>query len=155
MPSATEESQDDLITEVLSDDDDFMYLREIERKFLPSPTKIKKESEDKLRGELDPLAALGATNASGENLAGTLAAPASPGGVPGLASKPSSPGTGKLPRIKPSSTKGMKGVNGMKTTRPTSKAKASSQSSASTSASAPGSARQGRSSPSPNSRKGR
>jgi hypothetical protein len=41
-----------------SDDDDLLYLDEISRRFCRSPERIKWESEERIRNELDPLAAM-------------------------------------------------------------------------------------------------
>ena len=48
--------------EVQPDDDDFVYLNELNRKYVPNSALKKKESEDKLRGSMDPFALLGANN---------------------------------------------------------------------------------------------
>ena len=48
--------------EVQPNDDDFVYLNELNRKYVPNSALKKKESEDKLRGSMDPFALLGANN---------------------------------------------------------------------------------------------
>lgn len=44
------------------DDDDFVYIDELNRRYIPNSALKKKESEDKMRGSMDPLALLGLNN---------------------------------------------------------------------------------------------
>ena len=166
--------EEEVVVEILSDDDDLVYLQEIERRFRPSPTKIKKESEDKIRGALDPIAA--ALQQPGDSVTDTPTDPTTATGA--ISAKPAggkkmSSAASTLPKIdlvRAASSKSMRSAKSTKSAVSAVSSKGKSSSSAAAAAATdtgsasssvirlpPSSARKStsRGSPSPNSRKQR